>query len=333
MTESIPVQSFDASTLPRGKKTRQYLHITTMPDGNPLHFPLLSITGQENGPTLTVLAGVHGDEYEGIQAIYQVFGQLEPANLRGTLLMVPVVNLPAYMAATRSGPIDHLNLARICPGDPKGTISHQIAHWLCEKLIRPATLLLDLHSAGTNYTIPMMIGYPYSDDDLGKSARAAAEAFGAPVIWAHPRPSAPGRTISVAEAWGIPWLYTEAPGGGRVRPEDLACYINGTLNVISHLGMAAPRPRPQPPTHYLIGSGDLDRSISAPISGQFIRHVEVLESVQAGQLMGSILGLTGETLAEIHAPVSGVVIMHRGLARIYAGDGVFEITQRLPANG
>ena len=66
-------------------------------------------------------------------------------------------------------------------------------------------------------------GYPSADP----RARAAAEIFGAPVIWGHPPPIDPGRTVSFAGDHGIPWLYTEARGAGRIHPEDLRMMTRG----------------------------------------------------------------------------------------------------------
>ena len=127
------------------------LPVMRLPDGGDLWLPVLAAAGQADGPTLTVLAGVHGDEYEGVRAIPQIFRALELAQLRGRLITVPVCNVPAYRTATRSSPIDGLNLARVFPGDAHGTVTQRIAHMLTEQMIAPASLLIDLHSAGVAY--------------------------------------------------------------------------------------------------------------------------------------------------------------------------------------
>ena len=93
---------------------------------------MLAAAGHGDGPTLAVLAGVHGDEYEGIRAIPRIFRALDQADLRGRLIAVPVCNVPAYRTATRSSPIDGLNLARVFPGDPRGTVTQRIAHVVTE---------------------------------------------------------------------------------------------------------------------------------------------------------------------------------------------------------
>lgn len=295
-------------------------------DGGQWQLPLLYVTGAQNGPTLAVTAGVHGDEYEGVEAIPHVFQLVDPATLRGTLLMVPVCNLPAYAAAQRSSPMDGLNLARVFPGDPNGTITQRIAHWLTEKVIRPADFFIDLHSGGVAGNIPTLIGYIHDEGELGQRSQAAARAFGAPVLWGHPLPVPPGRTISAATDLGIPSLYTEAPGGGYARPDDVACFTQGIISVMRHLGMVAGAPEPRPTTHHLIGDGNMDTVIAAPVAGFFRAEVKLLEEVAAGQRLGSLRDFFGAELAAICAPQSGVVIMLRRLHRAQVGDGLAHIT-------
>lgn len=321
----------DVSTLARGLKETGWLEVASRADGGNWRLPWLYVTGATAGPTLLVTAAVHGDEYEGVAAIPQIFRQMEPETLRGTLVMVPVCNMPAYEAATRSSPIDGLNLARVFPGDRQGTVTQQIAYWLTEKLLKQVDFFIDLHSGGVAYHIPTLIGYIYSDDPLGRRSQAAARAFGAPVLWGHPLPLPPGRSVSAATELGVPSLYTEAPGGGRVAADDLACFVEGVLNVMKHLEMLPDQPLPRPTTHDLVGDGNLDsfNIISAPVAGYFQPEVAVLEEVEAGQRLGVIQDFFGEVLAEITAGHDGVVILLRALPRVHVGDGLVQITGRL----
>src|SRR5215831_19018183 len=135
------IQDFNFHTLARNTKHTLTLDVTTMSDGNMLLLHALVAVGREAGPTVVVLAGVHGDEYEGIVAIPEIFRRLDPSAMRGTFIAVPICNVPAYLAATRSSPIDGLNMARVFPGDPHGTITQRIAHWLGERIMRHADLI------------------------------------------------------------------------------------------------------------------------------------------------------------------------------------------------
>ena len=322
-------RDFNISDLPRHHKETGWLEVAARADGGAWQLPLLYVTGAASGPTLVVTAAVHGDEYEGVEAIPRVFQQVEPKALRGTLVLVPVCNVPAYEAATRSSPIDGLNLARVFPGDAKGSITRRIAYWMTHKLIKPADFYIDLHSGGVAAAIPTLIGYRHSNDELGRASRAGAEAFGAPVLWGHPPAPAPGRTLSAATDFGVPSLYTEAPGGGFAHPDDVDCFSQGVINVMRHLTMLTGGPQPRPTTHHLVGHGDMDTVISAPMAGFFRPQVELLADVAAGQRLGVIQDFFGQMTAEITADQAGVVIMLRRIQRVHSGDGLAHITGRL----
>jgi predicted deacylase len=243
--------------------------------------------------------------------------------------MVPICNMPAYEAALRSSPIDGMNLARVFPGKANGTVTERIAHTLTEQLFRHADFLLDLHSGGVAYDIPTLIGYLHDDGELGQRSRAAAEAFGASVIWGHPMPVPAGRSLSAAMEFGLPWLYTEAPGGGFARPDDVACFRRGILNLMRHLGMLPGTPEVPASALHLVGDGNLDIVTLAPVGGYFRPTVAVLDRVQKGALVGHIVDLFGKTVATISAEADGVVIMVRRLHRVHVGEGLVQVTNTL----
>lgn len=321
------IRDFEIDQLPRAEKQSAWLDIARRADGGNWRLPLLTVLGAEEGPTLLVLAGVHGDEYEGIAAIPQVFRAFKPQDLRGRLVMAPVCNMPAYEARQRASPSDGLNLARVFPGDADATISRQIAFWLTQKLLSQANFLIDLHTGGIAYELPTLIGYPQANDELGQASQAAAEAFGAPVMWGHPLPLPPGRSISAATSLGIPSLYTEAPGGAGCDPDVVTCFRDGVINVMKHLGMIDGEPNRRRLTHHLVGDGNLDTVIDAPIEGFFQREVSLLEHVKRGQRLGAILDPTGAELAPVNADQDGLIIMLRGIPPVKLGDGIAHITQ------
>lgn len=323
----IHIREFELDDLPRAGKRTDWLDIAARDDGGQWRLPLLTVIGADDGPTLLVLAGVHGDEYEGIAAIPQVYREIEPQHLRGRLIMAPVCNMPAYEAAQRSSPIDGHNLARVFPGDIGGTITKQIAAWLVEKLMRHADFLIDLHTGGLAHDLPLLIGYIHDEGDLGQASQRAATAFGAPVMWGHPLPTASGRSVATATSLGIPSIYTEAPGGSGCDPDVVACFRAGVINVMKHLGMISGELNQRRLTHHLVGDGNLDRVIHTSVDGFFQREASLLDPVQAGQRLGAVLDMTGKELARIKADQDGVIIMLRGLPRVQAGDGIAHITQ------
>lgn len=321
------ISEFDVAKLEKGHKSACWLDISPRVEGGWWQLPLWSVVGREPGPTLVVFAGVHGDEYEGVEAIHRIAERVTPDRLRGTLLMVPVCNVAAYSTATRNSSVDGLNLARVFPGAESGTLTMCIAHWLTVKFISAADFFIDLHSAGVVGEIPTLAGYIHSDDEVGRRSLAAARLFGAPVLWGHPPPIPPGRSISAAVALDVPCLYTEAAGAGRALPEDVACFHRGVHNVMQHLGMLEGAPDVAPTLH-LLGDGNMDEVMSAPAAGYFRPHVELLQEVRSGQLVGTVHDPLGNILAELHSETNGVVIMRRGVRKVLSGDGLVHLTGR-----
>jgi predicted deacylase len=326
----MKVEDFDLTQMARGRKQTGWLEISARADGGSWRLPLLTVTGAEEGSTLLVTAAVHGDEYEGVEAIPHIFQRIEPELLRGTLLMVPISNVAAYEAATRSSPVDGLNLARVFPGDQQGAITQRIAYWITEKLLSQADFFIDLHSGGVAYELPTLIGYIHDEGDLGQRSLAAARAFGAPVLWGHPLPLPPGRSISAATDLGVPSLYTEARGGGYADPDDVACFADGVCNVMQHLGMIENAPGPRPMSHHLFGDGNLDVVTAAPVAGFFRAAVNLLQEVEPGQLLGTICDPFGRPQAEVQADIAGTVIMLRRIHRVHVGDGLVHVTSTAP---
>ncbi len=136
----------------------------------------------------------------------------------------------------------------------------------------------------------------------------------------------PLSSTSFGTSFGIPWLYTETPGGGRSTPEDVTCYAEGALNVMKHLEMLPGEPQPLPTAHHLIGDGNLDLVISAPEAGFFKSEVALLEEVRAGQRLGTIQDFFGQTSAEVVTQQDGRVILLRKRPRVQVGAGLVQVT-------
>jgi predicted deacylase len=312
-------EGFKLSQFPRG--TKHSLTLDFKAGEQSLSIPVILFRGAREGKVLTVLAGIHGDEYEGVRAVIEVCSKLDPADMTGDFIAVPVANCTALWAGTRTSPLDNTDLARSFPGDLKSSPTRAIAYHLAHAVIAPADLLLDLHSGGVKYTMPTMIGYNATDD----RGRAAARAFGAKVLWAHPVLH-PGRTVSFAEERGIPWLYTEARGAGRIDPEDLRVFKQGITNLLQHLSILPGSPVAVTADWDLLGDGAFETSLRSTTKGFFISSVGLLEVVKAGQELGRVLDLHGNTIETFIAPAGGVVGMLREFPVVEPNTEMYLVT-------
>jgi predicted deacylase len=310
---------FKLGNFARGRK--HSLDLEFMVGDRQLSIPILLFRGAREGKVLTVLAGIHGDEYEGVRAILDISMDLNPAEMSGDLLAVPVANLTALWAGTRTSPLDSTDLARSFPGDLESSPTRALAYYLANAVIAPANLLLDLHSGGIKYTMPTMIGF----DSRDQRGCDAARAFGAPVMWGHPV-LAPGRTVSFAAERNIPWLYTEARGAGRIHPDDLQVFRQGILNLLKYLSILPGQPVSSPVECNLQGDGSFEISVRSTREGFLVSSVQLLQAVKEGQELGRLVDFHGNTIETFLAPSDGLLGMIREFPVIAADVEMFIVT-------
>lgn len=287
------------------------------------------LDGPAPGPTVVVLGAVHGDEPEGVLGAGRLTGPAGPRGLtRGRLRVVPVVNEPAFAAFARRDPADGGDLARTFPGDPDGGPSERLAALVTRELLTGADLLVDLHTAGRLHDMPPLAGYVDDDGDSGRQGRAAAVAFGLPLVWRHTE-SGPGRTLTVMHERGVPAVYAECPGGATADARWSAAYSDGVLRVLDLLGMLdGPAPAAPPAAsaqRHVTGGGNLDVDVlRAAHAGLWQRAEGAVPGapVAAGQPLGALLDVRGRTLETIAAPRDGVLMLLRREAPAVAGDVV-----------
>lgn len=296
-----------------------------------LEFPeIRSVTGASPGPTIAVLGGVHGDEYEGVIAARCLEHDLAGELRCGTVRFAAPAHPAAWMACTRESPIDGANLARVFPGRRDGSPTEQVAHVLTEQLIRGADLVIDLHSAGSHFEMPFLCGYCGGDAPHQVASQRLAETFGATFTWRHDGAPAPGRSLSVAHDLGIPSIYVEGHGGLAVRSTDLAGYLDGVRRVLAELGMLTDAPVATHRPVAVRGDGNTDAGITAPVGGYLVTACRTGQHVAAGTLIAEVVDLARSPQGSVVAPHEGYVMLLRRDARVAAGDTVCIIAEPGP---
>jgi len=290
-------------------------------------FQTYELQGEHPGPSLLITAGVHGDEWEPMLAVRALFDKLQPDSMRGRLMMIPIVNQPAYAAGARAAS-DGLDLARICPGRADGSVTERIAHEL-STLIRQCDYYLDLHTGGVNLEIWPMVGYLLHEDaEILKQQRELARGANLPVVWGSDA-NLQGRTLSVARDAGVPAIYVEYLGSGVFLSAAVTELIRVCENVMRTVGMldgAAPPNRTrwfcEDPTP---GSGHLQvGQHPAPEAGLFVAAVAAGERIKQGATLGNLEGDDGHSYI-IQAEISGHVMAMRVFPRVSLGDSLAAI--------
>jgi uncharacterized protein len=289
---------------------------------------IAQVSGHEDGPTVALLGGVHGDEDEGVVAIRRVLHLLSQEELKGRVIAIPVSNPPAFAARSRTSPLDDLNLARVFPGDPGGAPTERIAHVITDHVIRKADVLIDLHSAGADFAMPLFCGFHDLGTEASQVAGRLARDFGAPLIWAHGVVS-PGRSLSVAAEEGIAGLYVEGSGGGQIRGPELEIYTSGVLNVMRRLGSLDSPVTDPPPQRMIVGGvGNVDSSATSPADGSLVTWVKAGDVVEEGSLIASVIDADGDLAGEVRSPSPGIVIFLRRNARVREGEPIVLIAPK-----
>lgn len=300
-----------------------------------LPIPIAMVRNGE-GPTALFTSGNHGDEYEGQVALTNLIKWLDPSMIRGRVIMLPMANYPAALAGRRVSPIDDLNMNRIFPGDPDGTVTRQIAHYIDSELIPLADLVIDLHSGGSslNY-IPTALAKQSADPVLYAKQLAALRAFGAPYTYIQGGAQGQGgdQTLGAgADRRGRIALGTELGGAGTVSVSGLAIAERGLRNLLVHLGILEQEHWVEPPvpTRFLDVRGP-EMYVYAPENGVFEPLVDLGDTVGPGTPAARIHMPETPWLppVEIAFRAGGIVMCKRIPARTKRGDCLFHLARDL----
>lgn len=305
------------------------LRIEDRPGSPGTSIPVTLVHGAGSGPTLAVIAGIHGYEYPGITALQALRRRIDPAQLSGRLLLVHVANPPSFFGRSiYTSPADGLNLNRVFPGDPEGSVSERIAHTLTEHVIEQADYLIDLHAGDGNERLRPYVYMPETGDSaFDAAARGLAEAFLLDTIVIDRTPvTAPEESrFTDMTAWsrGIPAITTETGQLGSNDPEWVALALRGLDNTLRYLGMQSGDARRN---EAIVWLEDYE-VVASPATGIFEARVRDGWFVAAGAVLGELLDLFGDPIATVRAPFAGVVNYVIGTPPVREGEPVVMISR------
>ena len=279
------------------------------------------------GPSVLATGGVHGDEYEGPIILSKLARELAPALIRGRIIILPALNLPAVEAGTRLSPLDGKNLNRTFPGERDGTITSAIAHYVDSVLFPLCDIVIDLHSGGRSLAYLPTVAMHYLEDRARTEATLAGlKAFGAPIGLIGRDLDDSGLLDYSAEAQGKITITTELGGAGMISNETLRIGETGVRNLLKHFALVegeivTPESQGRAPTR-LVETPDLACFALAPEDGIYESFLELNEEVEAGASLGQVhfIGRPEREPEMVTAKRAGLLIARRAPGRVRRGD-------------
>lgn len=288
-------------SVPPGTYQRLSWSATELFEGVPIATPVLVVNGSQPGPTLCLTAAIHGDELNGIEMVRRVMHDLNPRELSGAVIGVPIVNLQGFRRASRYLP-DRRDLNRYFPGNPQGSQASRIAFSFFTKVVTHCDALVDLHTGSFERANLPQLRADLRNPDIV----TLTQGFGATVIL-HSDP-AEGTLRHAATRAGIPAVTLEAGGPTELELKEVIHGVKGIDTLLNTLGMVKEKRlwgEPEP-VYYQ------STWVRANSGGILLSDVSLGSTVERGDLLGTITDPMSNASTELYAPYSGRII---GMAR------------------
>jgi predicted deacylase len=310
--------SVGTATAVPGEVVRGVIPVTTLAGGTPLEIPVVIVNGVGDGPCFWVNGAIHGDEPEGPLACQIALREVDPSQLSGTLVMVPVVNVPAFEAAQRGNPLDTFSydMNRIYPGRAGGYLSERVAAAHAAAMEKVADFEISIHSGGAHSFLDKSI---FVDESPESVELATAMGPGWGCIMSNFNPS--GSPMAHLKKIGKVGITVELGGRSATSPDAFARIgrelANSILNILRHYKMY-PGQAEYPSPRYR----GQQEALLAPASGIYIPEpgVRFLTMMPKGTRIARIVSIFGDTLGEIVAPADGMFFGLRALPNVTTGD-------------
>ncbi|MGA2790727.1 MAG: succinylglutamate desuccinylase/aspartoacylase family protein [Candidatus Bathyarchaeia archaeon] len=315
MPKTLKVENVQAES---GEKNFGFVKVAETPSDS-VSLPVWIINGNKDGPTLCLTAGLHPCEYVAVEAVIRTCRKLEPSNLHGTIIAVPVINIPAFRARSPYvNPIDNVNLMFLYPAMPNGSISHRIVHVVLNEIIAKADYHIDCHGGEPNEAMDPYVVFPkVNNEEVDTKSEAMARIFGLADLDRRTPERAKGLFLEAAKM-GVPSIMSEAGGIGVITEEDVAIHMNGIRNILQYVGILDGSP--QINVRHKIEEKKFD--VVADRGGIAYRTVGTGTIVSAGQKVAEIKDLQGETVSVLEAPDNGKIKLIFTYTVVNTGDPI-----------
>jgi predicted deacylase len=310
--------SIGSETIIAGSRKIVHLPLSRLADHTDMMLRLQVIHGKRPGPTLFVSAAIHGDEIIGVEIIRRISAMKTLSRLKGTLILIPIVNGYGFLSLSRYLP-DRRDLNRVFPGHKDGSPASQLAYIFMNEIVSKAQFGIDLHSGARHRENLPQIRANFADPIV----KDMATAFGASVMLNSNLRD--GSLREAAQAVGCHMLLYEAGEALRFDETAIRIGVNGVLSVMRQIGMM-PKAKPRKGSKEPVQPAS-SHWLRAPISGLMRAAYSLGDVVQKGAVIARIAGPLGEIEEDVIAKYSGVVIGRTNLPMVNRGDALFHIAR------
>jgi hypothetical protein len=302
-----------------GEKVKGFIKIGEA-STHDVNMPYVVVNGTKPGPTLCVLGGIHPLEYASIEGVLRVVKEVEPGKLKGTLLVVPVVNTEGFNArAAFNNPIDYVNQNRVFPGDPTGTMSRRVAAALFENFVSKADALIDSHGGDLTEDIYKFVIVGNTENkEVYQKMLDMATCYD--TLYTSSTDIRGGTGVAL-NTYGIPAITPESGTPYPVREEEVAFHYNGIINVMKYMGML----EGQPEIKKGVKVNPKSVRLYAERGGLWRQKVRAGQRVKKGEELGEVVNLFGDTLQTVVAPYDGVANNSRTSMVVSSGDTLLSV--------
>ncbi|MFB6079714.1 MAG: succinylglutamate desuccinylase/aspartoacylase family protein [Haloferacaceae archaeon] len=294
--------TYDGGRVPPGETQNIRYGVSETYLGDPVRIPVTVVNGVDPGPTAFLSAAAHGDELNGIAVVRTVAHDWDLSTLAGTLVCLPVLNVPGFLAQQRYLPIYDRDLNRAFPGRKGSTSARRMAHRIFTNFVEPCDLGIDLHTSTRGRTNMLHARADMSRDDVARVARA----FGSTVIIDGEGPS--GALRQEASAAGVPTITIEMGEAHRFQRPLIDEALEGVESVFAEFGLLAERAVRWPGWRTVIRNGDEKTWLRADAGGIVDMHYERGALVHEGDRICTITNPFKDDNVSVEAPFTGLLV-------------------------
>ncbi len=318
MAKNRPITIGETTVLPGQRKTIK-LPLAAMYTHTDVEMTVHVINGKQDGPRLFVSAAIHGDELNGVEIIRRLLKKKQVERIRGTLILIPIVNVYGFLAHSRYLP-DGRDLNRSFPGGEHSSLAERVAHHFLQEIVSQCSHGIDLHTGARHRS-----NLPQIRADLSEATtRALAAAFGVPVVL-HSK-IRDGSLREASRDAGVPILLYEAGEALRFDEVSIRAGVRGVLNVMRELEMLLGQKARRLTGHKPVVSRHTTW-VRAPHSGILNSLIPLGARTEVGSPLGMISDPHGDREDAVTSPVQGIVIGKTFLPLAHEGEALFHIAQ------